>query len=89
MKEKKPKLDDEDEGSNPIDEGSNSMKKFKKKGISTKCSYCIKVNHSQKKYFRNKIGIMFIILEKHKTDVPYFANTSELENPIEEHCHNT
>ena len=39
VKEKKPKSYDEDEGSNPTDEGSNLMKKFKKKGISSKCSY--------------------------------------------------
>ena len=31
MKEKNPKLDNEDEGSNPTEEGSNSMKKVKNK----------------------------------------------------------
>ena len=32
VKEKKPKSNNEDEGPNPTDEGSNSMKKVKKKG---------------------------------------------------------
>ena len=37
VKEKKPKSDNKDEGSNPTDEGS--MKKVKKKGTTSKCSY--------------------------------------------------
>ena len=85
MKEKKPKSDDEDEGSKPTDEGSNSMKKVKKKGISSKCSYCSKGFHSKNKCFKNKMDNMAKFLEKHNIDVP-----DELENPTEssEHCHN-
>ena len=55
MKEKKPKSDDEDESSNPTDEGSNSMKKVKKKGSPSKCFYCRKGPHSVKKCFKKKI----------------------------------
>ena len=36
VKEKNPKSDNENEGSNPTDEGSNSMKKVMKKGGSIK-----------------------------------------------------
>ena len=85
MKEKKPKSDDEDEGSNPTNEGSNSMKKFKKKRTSSKCSYCSKGFRPENKCFKNKMDIMDKLLEKHNIDVP-----DELVNLVEspDHCHN-
>ena len=46
-KEKKPKSDNEDETSKPTDEGS--MKKVKKKGRTSKCSYCSKGFHLKNK----------------------------------------
>ena len=84
MKEKNPKLDDEDEASNPTDEGSNSMKKVKKKGSSSKCYYCDKGNNYEKKCLRKKMEIMASLLEKHNIDV-----LDEREKPVEspEHCH--
>ena len=48
MKEKKPKSDNEYEISKPIDEGS--MKKVKKKGRTSKCSYCIQGFHPENKF---------------------------------------
>ena len=58
VKKKKSKSDDEDEGSKPTDEGSNSIKKVKKKGSSSKCSYCSKVFHSENKCFKKNMDIM-------------------------------
>ena len=88
MKEKNPKSDDEDDF-NSIDEGSNSIKKYKKKG-SSKCYYCRKKFNSEKNYFKKKMVIMVKLLEKYNIDVPDFANKSEPEKPIESphHCHN-
>ena len=62
MKEKKPKLDNEYEGSNPTDEGSNSMKKFKKKGIKSKCYYYRKFYHPENKCFKKIMDIMSQLL---------------------------
>ena len=76
MKEKNPKSDNEDEGSNPTDEGS--MKKFKKKGSTSKCYSCSKGFHSENKCFKKAMQIMYQLLEKHNIDVP-----DELENPVE------
>ena len=76
--------DDEDEGSKPTDEGLNSMKKVKKKGRSSKCTYCSKGFHSKNKCFKKNMDIMSQFLENHNIDVP-----DELEKPVEssEHCH--
>ena len=84
VKEMKSKLDDEDEGSKPTNEGSNSMKKFKKKGSSSKCSYCRKWFPSNNKCFKKKMDIMSKLLEKHNIEVP-----NELEKHVEttKHCH--
>ena len=62
MKEKKPKSDNEDESSKSIDEGS--MNKFKKKGRTSKCSYCSKVFHLEKNFFNKNMDIMSYLLEK-------------------------
>ena len=70
VKEKNPKLDNEDEISNPSNEGSNSMKKVKKKGRTSKCYYCRKGFHSEKKCFNKKLYIMSQLLEKHNIEVP-------------------
>ena len=78
MKEKKPKLNNEDEGPNPTDEGSNSMKKVKKKGSTSKCSYYSNGFHSEKKCFKKKMDVMSQLLEKHNIDVP-----NKLEKPTE------
>ena len=56
VKEKNPKLDNEDESLKPIDEGS--MKKVKKKGSTSKCSYCSKGFHLENKCFKKKMDIM-------------------------------
>ena len=68
----------------PTDEGLNSMKKVKKKGSSSKCSYCSKGFHAKNKCFKKKMDIMAQLLEKHNIDVP-----DELEKPAEslEHYH--
>ena len=65
MKEKKPKLDNEDGGSKPTNEGSNSMKKVKKKGSSSECSYCRKGFHANKKMY-----IISKLIENHNINVP-------------------
>ena len=74
VKEKKPKSDIEDESSKPTNE--DSVKKGKKKGSTSKCSYCIKGFHSENKCFKKKMDIMSQLLEKHKIEVP---------NELEEH----
>ena len=56
VKEKNPKSDNEDEGSNPTNEGS--VKKVKKKGIIYKCYYCNNGFHVEKKCFKNNMDIM-------------------------------
>ena len=82
MKEKKPKSYNEDERSNFTDEGS--MKKVKKKRSTSKCSYCSKGFHPEKKCFKKKMNIMSHLLEKHSIEVPY-----EPEKHVDslEHCH--
>ena len=80
VKEKKPKLDNEDESSNPTDEGS--MKKVKKKWSTSKCSYCSKIFHTENKCFKKKLDIMSQFLEKHNIEVP-----DELEKPVESSKH--
>ena len=82
VKEKKPKSDNEDESSKPTDGGS--MKKFKKKGSTSKYSYYSKGFHTKKKFFKNNMEIMYQLLENHNIEVP-----NELEKPVEssEHCH--
>ena len=52
VKEKKQKSDAEDEG-------SNSMKKVRKKGSTSKCSYCRNGFHSKKKCFNKNMDIMY------------------------------
>ena len=76
MKEKKPKLDNEDESSKPTDEGS--MKKVKKKGITYKRSYCNKEFHFEKKCFKKKLDIVSQFLTKHNIEV-----TDDLEKLVE------
>ena len=85
LKKKNPKSDNEDESSNPADESSNSMNKFKKTRSLAKCSYFGKGFHSQKKCFKKNIEIIAQFFEKHNIDVP-----DELEKLVEssEHCHN-
>ena len=82
MEEKKPKSDNEDESSKPTDEGS--MKKVKKKGSTSKCSYCRKKFHPENKCFKNNMDIMSQFLGKNNIKVP-----DELEKPAEslEHYH--
>ena len=58
---KKPKSEIEDE---------DLMKKVKKKGSTSKCSYCRKGFHSEKKCFKKNMDIMSQLLEKHKIEVP-------------------
>ena len=60
------------------------MKKVKKKGSTSKCSYCNKGFHSEKKCFKKNMDIMSHPLEKHKIEV-----TDELEKPADssEQCH--
>ena len=79
---KKLKSEIEDESSNPTDE--DSLKKGKKKGSTSKCSYCRKFFHSEKKCFNNNMYIMSQLLEKHNIEVP-----DELEKHLDssEHCH--
>ena len=76
---KKPKSESEDE-----DSYEDLMKKAKKKGSTSKCSYCSKGFHSEKKCFKKKMDIMSQLLEKHKIEVP-----DELEKPADssEQCH--
>ena len=61
---KKPKSEIEDE-----DSYEDLMKKVKKKGSRSKCSYCNKGFHSEKKCFKKNMEIMSQILEKHKIEV--------------------
>ena len=69
VKEKNPNSDNEDEGSKPTNEGSNCMKKFKKKGSAFKCCYCSKGFHSVNKCFNNNMDIMSQLREKHNIEV--------------------
>ena len=82
MKEKKQKSEIEDESSKPIDE--DLVKKGKKKGSKSKCSYCSNIFHLEKTCFKNNMDIISQLLEKHNIQVRY-----ELENPVDslEHCH--
>ena len=82
VKEKKSKLDNEDENLKPTYEGS--MKKVKKKWSTYKCSYCIKGINSENKCFKKNMDIMSQLLEKHNIEV-----LDELEKSIEslEHSH--
>ena len=82
VKEKKPKLEIEDESLKPTDE--DSIKKSKKKGSTSKCSYCSKGFHSEKKCFKKNMDIMSHILKKYKIEV-----LDELEKPNDssEQCH--
>ena len=85
VKEKKPKSDNhEDEDSKLTDEGLNSMKKFKKKGITSKCYYGRNGFLLENKCFKNNMEIMSQLLEKHNNEIP-----DELEKPVEssEHYH--
>ena len=66
---KKPKSEIEDE---------DLMNKVKKKGSTSKCSYCSKGFHSEKKCFKKNMEIMSHLLEKHKIEVP-----DKLENPTD------
>ena len=79
VKEKKPKLQIEDDSLNRTDE--DSMKKIKKKGSTANCSYCNKGFHIEKKCFKKKMDIMYQLLEKHNIEVSYepekLADSSE------------
>ena len=46
------------------------MKKVKKKGSTSKHSYCINDFHSEKKCFKKNMDIMSQLLGKHKIEVP-------------------
>ena len=76
---KKPKLEIEDE-----DSYEDLMKKVKKKGSTSKCSYCSKGFNSGNKCFKKNMDIMSQLPEKHKIEVP-----DELEKPADssEQCH--
>ena len=78
----KHKIEVPDELEKPTDE--DSLKKGKKKGFTSKSSYCSKGFHSEKKCFKKKMGIIYYLLEKHKIEVPY-----ELEKVVDslEQCH--
>ena len=82
MKEKKPKSNNEDESSKPIDEGS--LKKVKKKMSTFKISYCSKGFHLEKKCFKKNMDIMSHLLENNNIKV-----LDLLEKPVEssKHCH--
>ena len=82
VKEKKPKLEIEDESLKPTDE--DSIKKVKKKGRKYKCSYCKKVFQIEKKFFNKKMDIMSQSLEKCNIEVP-----DEPKKHVEssKHCH--
>ena len=82
MKEKKPKSEIEDKSSKPTVE--DSVKKVKKKGSTSKCSYCRKGFHLQKKCFKKKMDIVSQLLEKHNIKVP-----DELKKFVDssKHCH--
>ena len=84
MKEKTPNSDDKDEGSKPTVEGSDSMKKVKKKGISSKFYYYNKGFHAEETCLKNNMNIMSHFLERHNIEVP-----GELEktNEYSVHCH--
>ena len=62
---RKPKSKIEDE-----DSYEYLMKKVKKKGSTSKCSYCRKGFNSENKFFKNNMDIMSHILEKQKIEVP-------------------
>ena len=70
---KKPKSEIEDE-----DSYEDLMKKVKKKGSTSKCSYCSKGFHSNNKCFKNNMDIMYHLLEKLKIEVP-----KELEKHVD------
>ena len=76
VKGNKSKSDNEDERLNLTDEGS--MKKFKKKESTSKCSYCSKGFHTKNKCFKKNMDIMSQLLQKHNIEVP-----DELKKPIE------
>ena len=82
MKEKRPKSEIENKGSNPTNE--DSIKKVKKKWSTSKCSYCSKGFHPENKCLKKKMDLMSQLLEKHNIEVP-----DELEKPVDssEHCH--
>ena len=82
MKEKKPKLDSKDEGSNSTDEGSNSKKKRNKKG-SSKCTYCSKSFHTENYCFKKKMEIMTQFLERHNIDVLDIARKKGPKNFVD------
>ena len=67
VKEKNPKSEIEDESSKPTNE--DSVNKFKKKGITSKCYYCRKGFHPYKKCFKNNMDIMSHLLENHHIEV--------------------
>ena len=69
LKENNPRLDNEDEILNPIDEGS--MKKVQKTRRKPKFYYSSKGFHHEKKCFKNNMDIMSWLLKKHNIEVPY------------------
>ena len=84
VKEKNPNSDNEDESLKPTDEGS--MKKFKKKGSTSKCYYCINGFNLEKKCFKNNMEIISHLLENRNNEI-----LDELEKHVEssEHYHST
>ena len=60
------------------------MKKVKKKGSTSKCSYCSKGFNSENNCFKKNIGIIPYLLKKHKIKIP-----DEIGNPDDslEQCH--
>ena len=58
---KKPKSEIEDEISKPTDE--DSVKKGKKKGSTSKCSYCSNGFNSENKFLNNNMDIMSQLLD--------------------------
>ena len=80
LKGKNPKSEIEYESSKPNDE--DSMKKTKKKGSTSKCSYCRKGFYPENKCFKKNMDIMSYILENHNIKVP-----DELEKLVDSSKH--
>ena len=82
VKEKKPRSGNEYGRSNLTDEGS--MKKFKKKGSTSKFYYCRNGFHTKNKCFNKSMDIISHLLDKGSIEVP-----DELEKPAKslEYCH--
>ena len=82
VKEKKPKLEIEDESLKPTNE--DSIKKTKKKWSTSKCYYCSKGFHTNNKCFKKNMDIVSQLLEKHNIKV--LAELDKLDDSSE-HYH--